>query len=314
MGSIHEVKMASKTLAVIAIVILIVVVVLFVDTRLLLGPLADRISFHESEVTSKAVLRVDGYVDETTELAERAYTVAYSVSNMGNATAENVTLTAVVDGESQATHLVPSLSVSNSANYSSVVSSASGSLHVVSLQASCADAADFYSFSFGAEVPRTFSDNAEMVKLFVTPREPSVIALKNDILSDKLPVKDWIALRDWVGKNIEYKDDALVHGTSEYWQFGKETVSLKTGDCEDFAILLCSLFRANGVSADDVYVVVGRNAEGYHAWVRINLGTIGWYNLEPQENGMATLVGDFLTLSGFQALYQFNDQQFHQIG
>jgi transglutaminase-like putative cysteine protease len=141
-----------------------------------------------------------------------------------------------------------------------------------------------------------------------------VIALKNDILSDKLPVKDWIALRDWVGKNIQYKDDALVYGVGEYWQFGKETVNLRTGDCEDFAILLCSLYRANGFSADDVYVVVGRNAEGYHAWVRINLGTIGWHNVEPQENGMATFVGDYLTLSGFQALYQFNDQQFHQIG
>ena len=233
---------------------------------------------------------------------------------MENATAENVTLTAVVDGESQATHLVPSLSVSNSANYSLVVSNGSNALHVVSLQASWAAAADFYSLSFGAEVPRTFSDNPEMVKLFVTPREPIVIALKNDILSDKLPVKDWIALRDWVGKNIQYKDDALVHGTSEYWQFGKETVSLETGDCEDFSILLCSLLRAAGYSADDVYVVVGKEAEGYHAWVKVNLDTLGWYNLEPQENGLATLVGDFFTLSGYQALFQFNDQQFHQLG
>jgi predicted transglutaminase-like cysteine proteinase len=259
-------------------------------------------------------LRVDGYVDDTDEVPERVYTIVYSVSNMGNATAENVTLSAVVDGESHASHLVSSLLVSNSANYSLVVTNASNALHVVSLQASCADASDFYSFSFGAEVPRTFSDKPELVKLFVTPREPSLIALKNDILGDKWLFKDWITLRDWVGKNIQYKDDAVVHGTREYWQFGKETVSLRTGDCEDFAILLCSLFRANGFSADDVYVVVGRNAEGYHAWVRINLETIGWYNLEPQENGLATIFGDYLTLSGFQALYQFNDQQFHQIG
>ena len=107
--------MGSKTLAVIAIVVVIVVVVLFVDTRLLLGPLADRISFHESEVTNKAVLRVDGYVDEAS-LTEGAYAIQYAVSNVGNATAKNVTVTAVVDGESQATHLVSSLSVSDSAN------------------------------------------------------------------------------------------------------------------------------------------------------------------------------------------------------
>jgi len=306
-----EVKMGFKLLAVVAIVVVIVVVVLFLDTRLLLGPLADRFPFPEPEVTSKAVLRVDGYVDDADGVPERVYTIVYSVSNMGNATAENVTLSAVVDGESHASHLVSSLSVSDSANYSLVVTNASNALHVVSLQASCADASDFYSFSFGAEVPRTFSDKPEIVKLFVTPRDPAVIALKNEILGAKLPFKDWIVLRDWVGKNIQYKDDAAVHGVREYWQFGKETIDLRTGDCEDFAILLCSLFRANGVSADDVYVVVGRNAEGYHAWVRIKLEALGWYNLEPQENGLATFAGDFLTLSGFKAIYQFNDQQFH---
>jgi hypothetical protein len=129
-----------------------------------------------------------------------------------------------------------------------------------------------------------------------------------------LKLKDWIALRDWVGNNIQYQHDDAVHGVRDYWQFGKETVALKTGDCEDFSILLCSLLRAAGYSPNDVYVVIGKNPNGYHAWVKINLGTLGWYNLEPQENGFATLVGDFLTLSDYHALYEFNDQQFHQIG
>jgi hypothetical protein len=35
--------------------------------------------------------------------------------------------------------------------------------------------------------------------------------------------------------------------------------------------------------------------------------------LEPQENGFATLVGDFLVLSDYHALYEFNDQQFHKL-
>ncbi len=305
--------MASKTIAAIAIVLLIVVVVFFVDTRLFLGPILDRLSLHEPEATPKAVLRVDGYVDEANSPAG-FYAIAYSVSNLGNATAENVTLAAVVDGETQANKVIPSLSASDSANYSLEVS-ASGSLHVVSLQASCADSADAYSFSFGGDVPRTFSDNPELVKLFVTPREPSLVALKNEVLKDApLKVKDWIALRNWVGDNIQYRHDDDVYGVPEYWQFGKETVSLRTGDCEDFAILLCSLLRAAGYSSNDVYVVIGKNPNGYHAWVKINLDTVGWYNLEPQENGWATLVGDFLTLSDYQALYEFNDQQFHQIG
>jgi transglutaminase-like putative cysteine protease len=304
--------MGSKTLAFIAIVLVIVVAVFILDTSSLLNPVLDRLSLREAEVMDNAVLMVDGYVDEA---AERSYTIAYSVSNVGNATAQNVTLAAVVDGEQQAAEQISSLSAGDSTDYSLVVSAASDELHIVSLQASCEDSEDAYSFSFGVDVPRTFSDDPERVKLFVTPREPSLVALKNEVLKDAaLKLKDWIALRNWVGDNIQYQHDEDVYGVREYWQFGKETVGLRTGDCEDFAILLCSLFRAAGYSADDVYVVIGKNAEGYHAWVKINLDTIGWYNLEPQENGWATLVGDFLTLSDYQALYQFNDQQFHQIG
>jgi len=306
--------MGSKTLAVIAVVLVIVVAVFVLDTTSLLNPILERLSLREPEATSNAVLRVDGYADEA-NTPEDFYTIAYSVLNTGNTTAQNVTLVAVVDGETQETELIPSLSVSDSANYSLVLPLTSDELHIVSLQASCTDSVDAYLFSFGADVPRAFSDDAELVKLFVTPREPSLVALKDEVLKDALlKVKDWIALRNWVGNNIKYEHDDAVHGVRDYWQFGKETVALKTGDCEDFSILLCSLLRAAGYSPDDVYVVIGKNPKGYHAWVKINLGSLGWYNLEPQENGWATGAIDLLTLSDYQALYQFNDQQFHQIG
>jgi predicted transglutaminase-like cysteine proteinase len=310
---IVEVKMGSKTLAVIAIVLVVVVAFFVLDTSSLFNPVLDGLSLREPETTKGAILMVDGYVDET-KSAEDTYVIAYSVSNVGNATAQNVTLATIVDGENQATEQISSLSAEDSANYSLIVSMTSNELHIVSLQAYCTDSVDAYSFSFGADVPRTFSDDPERVKLFVTPREPSLVALKNEVLKDAtLKLKDWIALRNWVGNNIHYKHDENVYGVREYWQFGKETVSLKTGDCEDFAILLCSLLRAAGYSPNDVYVVIGKNDQGYHAWVKINLNTVGWYNLEPQENGWATLVGDFITLSDYEALYEFNDQQFHQL-
>ena len=211
--------------------------------------------------------------------------------------------------------LIPSLPISDTANYSLMVPTASDELHIISLQASCRDSADTYSFPIGADVPRTFSDNPELVKLFITPREPSLVALKNDILKDApLKLNDWIGLRNWVGDNIQYRYDDEIYGIREYWQFGKETLDLRTGDCEDFAILLCSLYRAAGYSPDDVYVVIGKKANGYHAWVKIKLESVGWYNVEPQENGWATFLGDFLTLSGYQALCEFNDQQFITIG
>jgi len=82
--------------------------------------------------------------------------------------------------------------------------------------------------------------------------------------------------------------------------------------------LLCSLLRADGWSANDVYVVLGKNKnDEYHAWVKIKidllLGSV-WYNIEPQGNGWNTLIGDFLSLSGYEAICYFNDSQFHKIG
>jgi predicted transglutaminase-like cysteine proteinase len=307
--------MGSKTLAAIAVVLVIVIAVFVLDTTSLLDPILERLQLREPQaVTYNAVLRVDGYASEANSAAGY-YTISYSVLNMGNATAQNVTLATVVDGETQETKAISSLSVSDSANYSLVVPAASSELHIAEVQASCEDSADVYSFSFGADVPRTFSDDAERVKLFVTPREPSLVALKDEVLKESLlKLKDWIALRNWVGNNIQYRHDNDVHGVREYWQFGKETVTLKTGDCEDFSILLCSLLRAAGYSPNDVYIVIGKNQNGYHSWVKINIGSLGWYNLEPQENGWATGAIDLLTLSDYQALYQFNDQQFHQIG
>src|SRR3972149_4433653 len=118
---IGEVKMGSKTLAVIAIVIVIVVAFFVLDTSSLLNPVLDALSLRETDVTHKAVLMVDGFADK----AERSYTVRYSVSNVGNATAQNVTFAAVVDGKQQAAEQISSLSAGDSANYSLVDSAAS---------------------------------------------------------------------------------------------------------------------------------------------------------------------------------------------
>jgi transglutaminase-like putative cysteine protease len=305
--------MGSKTLALVVVALLVVAAFFILDTSSLLAPVLDRLPIHEPEATPQAVLWVNGYIDEANS-SEGFYAIAYSVTNKGNTTAQNVTLTTAVNGETRSSKLIPSLEVSESANYSLTISATPSTLYVASLQASCEDSDDSYTFSFGADVPRTFSDNPDQVKLFITPREPTIFALKNELLKDApLKVKDWIALRNWVGDNIQYKHDNEVYGVPEYWQFGKETISLRTGDCEDFAILLCSLLRSAGYSPNDVYVVIGKNQNGYHAWVKINLDTVGWYNLEPQENGFATIVGDFLTLSDYHALYEFNDQQFHQL-
>ena len=146
---------------------------------------------------------------------------------------------------------------------------------------------------------------------FITPNDPSVIALRNEILQDSLAIltPDWMKFRDWVGNKIEYRSDSEVHDKREFWQFSNETIQLETGDCEDFSILLCSLLRSNGWKTDSVYVIVGEQNNQYHAWVRLVWNDIQ-YNIEPQGSGFDMFVGDVTYLSGYEAICYFNDQEF----
>ncbi len=54
-------------------------------------------------------------------------------------------------------------------------------------------------------------------------------------------------LFDFVKRNIRYISDKTSVGYTEFWQFANETMLLKTGDCEDGAILLASLLRCAGI-------------------------------------------------------------------
>ncbi len=146
---------------------------------------------------------------------------------------------------------------------------------------------------------------------FITPNDPSVISLKNEILHDPIAAltPDWMKFRDWVGNEIEYKSDSEIHGERDFWQFANETIQLKTGDCEDFSILLCSLLRSNNWGTDSVYVIVGEQNNQYHAWVRLFWNDVQ-YNIEPQGSGFDMIMGDVTYLSGYKAVFYFNDQEF----
>lgn len=74
------------------------------------------------------------------------------------------------------------------------------------------------------------------------------------------------------------------------WQFPDETLSLKSGDCEDIAFLLASLLLASGISGYNVRVALGRivlhGAGGQrqhfdHMWVMYKCEAGHWLVLEP---------------------------------
>jgi transglutaminase-like putative cysteine protease len=66
---------------------------------------------------------------------------------------------------------------------------------------------------------------------------------------------------DWVHQNIAYLDDP-----ADYWQSTSETLSLRTGDCEDQAILVAAIITAMGGTAR-VNLVEG------HAFPTVYIGT-----------------------------------------
>lgn len=99
------------------------------------------------------------------------------------------------------------------------------------------------------------------VEAFITPYDSSVTAIVLSITggwsnpSDFNEFWDEVkAMYPWIRSNIDYRWDGLypllpydpsltVTYSTEMWQFANETLDLGKGDCEDQAILLCSMIR-----------------------------------------------------------------------
>lgn len=149
---------------------------------------------------------------------------------------------------------------------------------------------------------------------YITPNDPQVKQTLHDILTGwwRGGYSDFDAIKQWVATHITYESDPSVHGQKEYWQLPSETLSLGTGDCEDFAILLCTLYRAYGIPADEVYVGGGfpiDPKESGHAFLFEHWSTCQWRATEPQEAATWDWVGiTMLDISAYSRFQSFNDQ------
>jgi hypothetical protein len=160
---------------------------------------------------------------------------------------------------------------------------------------------------------------------FITPDCPLVKECLQGILSTppyEVSKDGFDAIRDWVAANIEYKSDEEQWGVEEYWQTAEETLSLHTGDCEDFAILLCTLLRAYGIAEEQIYVAVGVDNDGYgHAFLIENWYLDGeWRAIEPQVGTQTFPPGrrfkdynlaDFKLLRDYDIILGFNDSYYY---
>jgi predicted transglutaminase-like cysteine proteinase len=136
--------------------------------------------------------------------------------------------------------------------------------------------------STASELPTTES----AFKSYITPECPSVKEALQGILGAP-PYEPSQAgfddIRDWVADNIDYMPDEERWG-KEYWQTSEETLSYRTGDCEDFSILLCSLLRAYGIDAEQVCVALSADGEeDGHAFLIEDWNNDGeWQRVESQ--------------------------------
>jgi len=130
------------------------------------------------------------------------------------------------------------------------------------------------------------------------------------------------AIRDWVAANVEYKTDEEQWGVDDYWQTPEETLSLHTGDCEDFAILLCTLLRAYGIDEEHIYVAIGVDDKGQgHAFLIEDWYLGGeWRVIEPQVEAQPFHPGrrfedfnlaDFRLLREYEIIVGFNDLYYY---
>ena len=180
-----------------------------------------------------------------------------------------------------------------------------------------------YNASSATEGLRTESE----FRSYVTPECQLVKDCLQDILGAppyELSKDGFDDIRDWVADNIEYMSDEEQRGVDDYWQTPEETLSLGTGDCEDFAILLCSLLRAYGIDAEQVYVTLGVDDERYtHAFLIEDWYLGGeWREIEPQADAQplppgcrfedsnstdSTLLAKYKITVGFNDLYYYDE-------
>ncbi len=90
---------------------------------------------------------------------------------------------------------------------------------------------------------------------------------------------------DYISKNISYKLND--NKNLDEWQFPEETITLKSGDCEDRAFLLASLMIASGISNYSVRIALGKlyncvtKQSQDHVWVMYKNESGLWMLLEP---------------------------------
>ena len=163
-------------------------------------------------------------------------------------------------------------------------------------------------------------------RVFITLDDPVVKAKVEEVtrLSRTTEEKQQ-AIFEYVRKEITYVTEGnpkkwkypqpFLQFKPEFWQLPRETIAWGSGDCEDQAILLCTMMRIAGVPASNVRAVLGviRFPGGTfgHVWVEFKMGDT-WYALESTNRYF-----NYMEKSEYYSQYSpyvmgwFNDEEYH---
>lgn len=108
------------------------------------------------------------------------------------------------------------------------------------------------------------------VRVFWQPFNSKLWAIANAVKNNSRDKSfDGLALAclNYVRSYVAYRSDKVVQGIDEFWQYPEETLELRSGDCEDGAILLSNLMFHAGIPFWRIRLNAGPVKGGGHAYV-----------------------------------------------
>lgn len=86
------------------------------------------------------------------------------------------------------------------------------------------------------------------------------------------------AVNTWANTTIRYVEDRELYGQADRWATAGETLRRRAGDCEDIAIVKMQLLASQGVSREDMQLVIARDLVrgADHAVLVVRLGNRNW--------------------------------------
>jgi len=94
-------------------------------------------------------------------------------------------------------------------------------------------------------------------------KNPMIQAWENliDSNQDKSEMEKLVLVNNFFNRNIRWQDDIKIWGQKDYWATPKETLTIKSGDCEDFCIGKYYTLVAMGVPIEKLKITYVKDLE-----------------------------------------------------